>query len=97
MVSVTNQNHIAVGDCQGHVSFAVRGVETMVGVAARMIHAIVIDSIRLAHGLSLVMYGLNLNNQVFGFYQGSPLYMIQREYYQPTFAAGVRWSPVREK
>jgi len=54
-------------------------------------------SIRLAHGLSLVMYGLNLNNQVFGFYQGSPLYMIQREYYQPTFAAGVRWSPVREK
>jgi len=54
-------------------------------------------SIRLAHGLSLVMYGLNLNNQVFGFYQGSPLYMIQREYYQHTFAARVRWSPVREK
>jgi TonB-dependent receptor len=54
-------------------------------------------SIRLAHGLSLVMYGLNLNNEVFGFYQGSPLYMIQREYYQPTFAAGFRWSPVREK
>lgn len=43
------------------------------------------------------MYGLNLNNQVFGFYQGSPLYMIQREYYQHTFAARVRWSPVREK
>jgi hypothetical protein len=43
------------------------------------------------------MYGLNLNNQVFGFYQGSPLYMVQREYYQHTLAAGVRWSPVREK
>ena len=54
-------------------------------------------SIRLAHGLSLVMYGLDLNNEMFGFYQGSPLYMIQREYYQPTFAAGFRWSPVREK
>ncbi|HME00435.1 MAG TPA: TonB-dependent receptor [Terriglobia bacterium] len=54
-------------------------------------------SIRLAHGLSFVMYGLNLNNEVFGFYQGGPQYMIQREYYQPTIAAGFRWSPVREK
>ena len=54
-------------------------------------------SIRLPHGLTFVMYGLNLNNEVFGFYQGSPQYMIQREYYQPTVAAGVRWSPVREK
>ncbi|MBV8902721.1 MAG: TonB-dependent receptor, partial [Acidobacteriia bacterium] len=54
-------------------------------------------SIAMAHGLSFVMYGLNLNNEVFGFYQGSPLYMIQREYYQPTVAAGVRWSPVHEK
>lgn len=53
-------------------------------------------SIRLAHGLSFVMYGLNLNNEVFGFYQGSPQYMIQREYYQPTIAAGFRWSPLRE-
>ena len=39
----------------------------------------------------------NLNNQIFGFYQGSSQYMIQREYYQPTIAAGFRWSPVREK
>ena len=54
-------------------------------------------SVRLAHGLTLVVYGLNLNNQVFGFYQGSPQYMIQREYYQPTIAAGIRWSPVRER
>ena len=54
-------------------------------------------SVRLAHGLSFVMYGLNLNNEVFGFYQGSAQYMIQREYYQPTIAAGFRWSPVREK
>jgi len=45
-------------------------------------------SIRLPKGLTFVMYGLNLNNDVFGFYQGSPQYMIQREYYQPTIAAG---------
>ncbi|HLH30400.1 MAG TPA: TonB-dependent receptor, partial [Terriglobia bacterium] len=54
-------------------------------------------SLRLAHGLSFVMYGLNLTNEVFGFYQGSPNYMIQREYYQPTVAAGFRWSPQREQ
>jgi TonB-dependent receptor len=49
-------------------------------------------SVRLSHGLSLVAYGLNLNNEVFGFYQGSPEYMIQREYYKPSFAAGFRWT-----
>jgi TonB-dependent receptor len=54
-------------------------------------------SVRLAHGLSFIAYGLNLTNEVFGFYQGSPQYMIQREYYTPTFAAGFRWSPVHEK
>jgi len=54
-------------------------------------------SVRLAHGLNFIMYALNLNNQVFGFYQGGPQYMIQREYYQPTIATGFRWSPVREK
>ena len=54
-------------------------------------------SMRLGKGLSFIMYGLNVNNEVFGFYQGSPLYMIQREYYQPTIGAGFRWSPLREK
>jgi TonB-dependent receptor len=54
-------------------------------------------SIRLAHGLNFVMYGLNLTNEVFGFYQGSPQFMIQREYYQPTIAAGFRWTPLHEK
>jgi TonB-dependent receptor len=54
-------------------------------------------SVRLAHGLNFIMYGLNLTNEVFGFYQGSPQFMIQREYYTPTIAAGFRWSPVREK
>lgn len=54
-------------------------------------------SVRLGHDVSFVMYGLNLNNEVFGFYQGSPQYMIQREYYQPTVAAGFRWSPQPER
>jgi hypothetical protein len=54
-------------------------------------------SIRLTHGLTFVAYGLDLNNGVFGFYQGSPQYMIQREYYQPTVAMGFRWTPLREK
>jgi TonB-dependent receptor len=54
-------------------------------------------SIRMTHGLSFVMYGLNINNEVFGFYNGSPQYMVQREYYWPTIAAGFRWSPTHEK
>ena len=49
-------------------------------------------SIGMGRGLSFVMYGLNLTNEVFGFYQGSSQYMIQREYYKPTIAAGLRWS-----
>jgi TonB-dependent receptor len=54
-------------------------------------------SVRLAHGLNFIMYGLNLTNEVFGFYQGTPQYMIQREFYTPTIAAGFRWSPLHEK
>ena len=54
-------------------------------------------SVRMAHGLSFVMYGLNINNEVFGFYNGSPQYMVQREFYKPTIAAGLRWSPLHEK
>jgi TonB-dependent receptor len=54
-------------------------------------------SLRLTHGLTLVFYGLNLNNEVFGFYNGSSQYMNQREFYTPTVGAGLRWSPVREK
>ncbi len=49
-------------------------------------------SVRMSHGFSFIMYGLNLTNEVFGFYQGSPQYMIQREYYKPSIAAGLRWS-----
>jgi TonB-dependent receptor len=53
-------------------------------------------SVRLTHGISFVMYGLNLTNEVFGFYNGSPQFMLQREYYRPTVAAGFRWSPSLE-
>ena len=51
-------------------------------------------SYRLAKGFSAVVYGLNLTNEVFGFYQGSPIYPIQREYYKPTIGAGLRWNSV---
>ena len=37
-------------------------------------------SFRMYRGLHLIVSGLNLTNEVFGFYQGSPLYPIQREY-----------------
>jgi TonB-dependent receptor len=54
-------------------------------------------SYRLKYGFSLVAYGLNLNNEVFGFYNGQPKYFVQREYYEPTVAFGLRWSPTHEK
>lgn len=49
-------------------------------------------SVRLSKGFSAVVYGLNLNNEVFGFYQGSPQWVVQREYYKSTVAAGLRWT-----
>jgi TonB-dependent receptor len=54
-------------------------------------------SVKLGHGLTYVMYGLNLTNEVFGFYFGSPEFFHQREFYRPTVAAGFRWSPERGK
>jgi len=49
-------------------------------------------SYRVYKGLSFFAYGLNLSNEVFGFYQGSGIYPVQREYYHPTAAFGMRWS-----
>jgi hypothetical protein len=46
--------------------------------------------------MSFVAYGLNLSNEVFGFYQGSTQYPIQREFYHPTFSFGVRWTSAPE-
>jgi TonB-dependent receptor len=48
-------------------------------------------SYRLYKGLRVVAYGLNLSNEVFGFYQGSKIYPIQREFYHPTVSFGLRW------
>jgi TonB-dependent receptor len=53
-------------------------------------------SYRLYKGLSVFGYGLNLSNEVFGFYQGSGIYPVQREYYHPTVAFGMRWSSSSE-
>jgi len=42
-------------------------------------------------GLRAIASLLNLNNEVFGFYQGSERFPIQREYYWPTYSFGLRW------
>ena len=48
-------------------------------------------SYRFYRGIQLVVSGLNLSNEVFGFYNGSEQYPVQREYYRPTLSFGVRW------
>jgi TonB-dependent receptor len=45
-----------------------------------------------AHGVHAIVSMLNLNNEVFGFYQGSEQFPIQREYYSRTIAVGLRWT-----
>jgi TonB-dependent receptor len=54
-------------------------------------------SYRLKYGFTFMAYGLNLNNEMFGFYNGQKPYFVQREYYQPTLGLGLRWSPMHEK
>src|SRR5579864_2240282 len=49
-------------------------------------------SYRLYKGLQFVAAGLNLTNEVFGFYSGSPIYPNQREFYHPSLILGMRWS-----
>jgi len=49
-------------------------------------------SFRMHRGLQLIVSGLNLTNEVFGFYQGSPIYPIQREYYKPSYSFGLRYT-----
>jgi TonB-dependent receptor len=49
-------------------------------------------SARIFRGLRLQVQGLNLTNEVFGFYNGTPQYMTQREYYKPTYEASLRWT-----
>jgi TonB-dependent receptor len=54
-------------------------------------------SIRLVRGLTMTAYGLNLRDEVFGYYTGSPVFVNQREWYKPTYAAGLRYTFNREK
>jgi TonB-dependent receptor len=53
-------------------------------------------SFRVQKNLTLLWEGLNLTNDVFGFYNGIPSYVTQREYYSPTYSFGLRWEPRRE-
>jgi TonB-dependent receptor len=53
-------------------------------------------SFRIRKGLRFEASGLNLSNEVFGFYQGSTIYPIQREFYKPTVSFGVRWTSSSE-
>jgi TonB-dependent receptor len=50
----------------------------------------------IAKGFSVLASGQNMNNEVFGFYNGSPKYLTQREYYKPTYSFGLRWNPHHE-
>ncbi len=42
--------------------------------------------------VQLVLNVLNLNNAVFGFYNGDPKFVVQREFYGPTFSLGLRYT-----
>jgi TonB-dependent receptor len=53
-------------------------------------------SYRIRSRLKVIVSLLNLNNEVFGFYQGSPIYPTQREFYSPSYAFGLRWSNSKE-
>ena len=44
------------------------------------------------HGVHAIVSMLNLNNEVFGFYQGSEQFPTQREYYSRTISVGLRWT-----
>jgi TonB-dependent receptor len=50
----------------------------------------------LGKGFTALAIGENMNNSVFGFYNGSQQYMVQREYYKPTYSGGIRWTRSHE-
>ena len=54
-------------------------------------------SVYLGRGFTAIAQGLNLNNEVFGFYFGSTPYFSQREYYKPSYTFGLRWELGRER
>ncbi|HVZ83820.1 MAG TPA: TonB-dependent receptor [Terracidiphilus sp.] len=52
---------------------------------------------RFWRGMSFLVSGLNLNNEVFGYYTGSDQFVNQREYYKPTYTGGLRYDFGRER
>jgi len=53
-------------------------------------------SVRVQKSLTILWQGMNLTNEVFGFYNGSQQYLTQREFYKPTYSFCLRWEPRRE-
>ena len=53
-------------------------------------------SYRLCKRLRVIASDLNLSIEVFGFYNGSQIYPVQREYHKPTVSFGVRWTLTSE-
>jgi TonB-dependent receptor len=54
-------------------------------------------SFRLGKGLTAIVSGKNLNNAVNGLYNGSPQWVLQREFFHTTYLVGLRWNLQREK
>jgi hypothetical protein len=42
-------------------------------------------------GFKFIAAAVNLNNEPWGFYVGSKQFVLQREYYKPTYTFGIRW------
>jgi hypothetical protein len=51
----------------------------------------------LGKGFTALASGLNLNNAVFGLYNGSTQYVLQRELYHTTWLVGLRWDLRHER
>ena len=85
----------AAGNCEDPSNFGPKGPAGDIYLLPHMqVDAQV--SFRVQKSLTVIAQGLNLTDEVFGFYNGSPWYIIQREYYKPTYSFGLRWQPRRE-
>jgi TonB-dependent receptor len=54
-------------------------------------------SVRLYRGLTMVAYGLNLNDAVDWYYTGQPIYVKQMGFFKPTVAVGFKYDFFHEK
>jgi hypothetical protein len=59
--------------------------------------AVAQGTIRLGHAPSAVLSALNITNEVFGYYTGSPIFLNQREFYKSNYSGGSRYSFNRER